>query len=1479
MKQTTTLIKALAVVALLAAPSLFAATYYWDNNGATAGFGTAGGTWAAPTTGSSSQGWSTDSTGATLPGNVTTATTDSLYFGYLTTGLAAGTVTVSGSVSAGNITFDSGSGAIVLSGGTAIGLASPSTITLNNAADTISTPITSGALTLAGTGTLTLSGANTYSGATTINAGTVSLANATGAGTSAMTVNSSGKLAVNASTSGDMTYANSVAGAGNVQFLYVSSGGHDIYLNNLGSFTGTIELSLASGSASTGGKARLYGATLSGTSSLIIDSGTQLYMGGGNVTLAGIQVQGTGNTENRGAIRAQSGTLAGPISLMGDTTIGSEGGTISGNISSGASGTQTLTLGTANSTGNLTLSGNLGGGTGTMLLTKTQAGTTTLSGVNTYTGATTISAGTLTIGGSGSLGSGSYSAGITDNGALNYSSSAAQTLSGVISGTGSVTDSGAGTLTLSGANTYTGATAVNAGTLNYNGSLSSGGQLTVNGSGVDSVVNFGSGAGAITFNSANILDGDNATAAGAIFQSGGTIAGVNQLKLNDVTGGYGYYNLSGGALTIAELDGGGIDGAGTGVFDITGGTMTDTTWFILARAAGNYPVVFNMTGGTFNFTGTSASRFLMNWNNNAGESAVINVANANFNALNATAGILNMMSAGSAGELGVVNLLSSGFMQVQGITAGNTTGTSHFNFNGGTLKASTANATFLNSFTLANVYSGGGTIDNNGIAITIPEALSAPAGSGINSAVTFTGGSGYVGAPAVTFSGGGGTGATAYATISGGAVTGIVITSPGINYASAPTITLTGGGYATAATATAPTPTANTSGGMTFQGSGTTTLSGANTYSGGTTVSAGVLDAQNNNSLGSGSASVSANAALQVDGNGLSLGNALTLNGTGVSTGGALRNLANNNTYSGAISLGSDSRINSDGGTLTLNSGTAVTSGYNLTFGGAGNVSMSTPIQTGAKTVRKDGGGTLTVSGASTYSGGTTLSAGQITLGASSTGSGNSVTSGPLGTGTLTLSGGTLQLNAQTLGNNLSATASTTTIVDNSGNNGTLNGNVIGSGTITIQNSSGNNLSDFINGDWSGFTGTFNYTTSGSVVNIFGNTVNLSGAAVNVAGNNASSTFRIGGTVKLGSLAGSSGYLDSSGGTFEIGNLGASTTYGGVILGSGAVRKVGTGALTLSGVNTYSGATAINAGELVGQTGGSCSSSAVTVAAGATNGVQLAAANGHWTCASVAYSAGGTNYADFNFNSLAPSTATAPLKITGNLATNGIEQVIVRNGSFTANTAYPLMTWGGTGPGNLATFAKPVGAVGTLQLSGNTLSLEYGIYVPNVTFTNTPGIARIITTSDLIAAGLASSQGSPNYTITVGTPVNGGAAFINSSGTMMKYTNSPSFPGNSDSFTYTVSDGTSSATATVNLMFAPAVGPQLTAVADVNNHPVISFHAIPGDSYHIQRATTLSPADWTSVQAVTCDSNGYATWTDTSVNTTQSSAFYRLVYP
>src|SRR5262249_53294512 len=154
---------------------------------------------------------------------------------------------------------------------------------------------------------------------------------------------------------------------------------------------------------------------------------------------------------------------------------------------------------------------------------------------------------------------------------------------------------------------------------------------------------------------------------------------------------------------------------------------------------------------------------------------------------------------------------------------------------------------------------------------------------------------------------------------------------------------------------------------LTKTGNGTLSLTASNSYNGTTTVSAGALRISHNSALGTtaNGVSVTTGAALELTG-GLTIGaEALTLNGTGINNGGALRNLANNNTWGGAISLGSATRINSDSGTLTIDvaSGSAITGTFNLTLGGAGDITIADPIATSTGTVTYDGSGTLTFSG------------------------------------------------------------------------------------------------------------------------------------------------------------------------------------------------------------------------------------------------------------------------------------------------------------------------------------------------------------------------------------------------------------------------------------------------------------------------------------------------------------------------------------
>src|SRR5262249_20959628 len=62
--------------------------------------------------------------------------------------------------------------------------------------------------------------------------------------------------------------------------------------------------------------------------------------------------------------------------------------------------------------------------------------------------------------------------------------------------------------------------------------------------------------------------------------------------------------------------------------------------------------------------------------------------------------------------------------------------------------------------------------------------------------------------------------------------------------------------------------------------------------------------------------------------------------------------------------------------------------------------------------------------------------------------------------------------------------------------------------------------------------------------------------------------------------------------TLTTGSDNTSTTFSGTISGTGGLTKIGTGALTLTGVSSYTGATAVNAGTLV--VNGSIANSAVT---------------------------------------------------------------------------------------------------------------------------------------------------------------------------------------------------------------------------------------------------------------------------------------------
>ncbi|MDX6018795.1 autotransporter-associated beta strand repeat-containing protein [Scandinavium sp. V105_16] len=137
-------------------------------------------------------------------------------------------------------------------------------------------------------------------------------------------------------------------------------------------------------------------------------------------------------------------------------------------------------------------------------------GNTTLLGDNTYTGNTLIGSNSeLSLGNGGTVGSLSEQTNITDNGILTVNHSDAVSLNGVISGSGRFQQMGAGITRLGGANSYSGATDVQHGTLLINGVQSGTGLTTVNSG--STLGGYGTLGGDVVFNAGTTLKpGDDA---------------------------------------------------------------------------------------------------------------------------------------------------------------------------------------------------------------------------------------------------------------------------------------------------------------------------------------------------------------------------------------------------------------------------------------------------------------------------------------------------------------------------------------------------------------------------------------------------------------------------------------------------------------------------------------------------------------------------------------------------------------------------------------------------------------------------------------------------------------------------------------------------------------------------------------------------------------------------------------------------------
>jgi autotransporter-associated beta strand protein len=434
-------------------------------------------------------------------------------------------------------------------------------------------------LTYSGSATLTLSAANTFSGGLNIPFGsTVSLTNSAASG-GAGTISDAGTLDVGISGN-NANLTNTIMGAG-VMNLEETPNQNLQLGGNLSGFTGTINCPTDPGGTA---KAEVLSAsaTFSSAATINVAAGGTLFVSGAGVVIpCTLNLMGLGNTEAYGALRVENNSvISGPVNLFGNTTMG--------NGQAAASAFATIS-------GPIVQTNGVWG-----IAFGNEPGTIDLTGVNNFTGYMTISNGEIVVAGSGCLGAANgtnFPGTITNNSAFVYNSTAAQILSGVISGSGQLIQLGTGKLTLTAPNSYTGNTTTSNGTLlisgggclgvtgaatNYAGNITNLGTFSYSSSATQTLSGVISGSGTLVENGpgtltlagANTTTGTMTVNAGTLaVASTGSINNLSTLTLNagstlDVSAYAGAFSLA----SAVTLQGNGTGtGVGTSAATIKGG--------------------------------------------------------------------------------------------------------------------------------------------------------------------------------------------------------------------------------------------------------------------------------------------------------------------------------------------------------------------------------------------------------------------------------------------------------------------------------------------------------------------------------------------------------------------------------------------------------------------------------------------------------------------------------------------------------------------------------------------------------------------------------------------------------------------------------------------------------------------------------------------------------------------------------------------
>ena len=1176
-------------------------------------------------------------------------------------------------------------------------------------------------------------------------------------GNSALTMAINSQTGINFLTgSGNLTIGGNTTSAGLVFLNYsnpISNATPVPFTGNIAVNAGTLRLGgLFTPAAVTGSIIVANGATLDVALPGVANTAGTTQAIPNALILNGTGIGGSGALQNGSAFTSY---LSGGITLTGNTMI----------VTSGA--------------GNLIETGNITDNQLGFSLTKGGAGTLFLAGAANYTGGTFLTGGALQIGLGGT--SGSLLGAINNMGALIFDrpDSAGYGYSGVISGTGSVTQAASyGSLILTGQNTYSGATNVNnggalsvepgalAGSMTINVGTTATSQLDFFAAGTGGVINLASGAnvnlsGSNSIGRLGFLVGGSSNFEQLNLTGGGVLNvgfGGGVILINTLPGfaptaaaasnAYTLITASsivGGALSLAPAS---INALAPGLKESLSVTSSAVTLRVTSAPAGNFYWEGGVVGNSW-YANVSAGAGT-NWTLSTTGGADPGFTPASWNTVN--------FSASNAGGSPIVTTLDQNF-SVTGLNFLNNGGTGGVTVNPSAY--ATGSSTVLTGFNGTLTIGSGGITAATGSAT--PNVINANVALGASQTWQVT-----------------------------DANSGLVVNGD------------VSGGF-----------------GVSKTGSGFLTLGGYNTFTGGIALSGGTLNINNGGATTASSALGAATSAL-------SLATGITLDNTS----GASQALLTNNPQSWLATSGGFSFIFTGSNSLSMGTG-AVTptagSAITITTNG-GTLSEGGIIGGGASSITKAGGGALTLGGVNTFTGGFNLSAGVLNLNSTQ----------PVGTtaGTFAISGGTVidnttggaltmvnnpmawsgnftfggssayNLGAGPVGGNGGSTLTTNiTVTANSPGLGvntdalTVGGVISSSGGLTKAGAgelilTGVNTTAFSSGNVTlnaGTLGIGNNNALGAAANsliINGGALDASGGAITVAQNNPeqwNSSFAFLGSNALNLGAGSVALA----GATTVTVLANTLTVGGAISGAGdSLTKSGAGALVLTGTNTYNGLTTINSGTLTFD--------AQTMAAYNTTGIRFTGSgafnsdNAGATTPLTEAVTGGLAFSSGDGTVLITRTAAQTFTESfsaGMSQSTGAVGIFstVTNASAWGASSFLTLTGQGSGfmgpayfanqSGGAATFAYYDTTLNTVRtinygtdpntaLTGGGLTLENGGANTNMVVETTGAITAQDTAS--IASLQINSSASTNITLTAGATLTLGGLTGNTSGGILR---------------------------------------------------------------------------------------------------------------